>query len=164
MTAPAPQHEPDARSAASATLAPGDAAASGPLIDAADAEALPASFGVFKPVGHVMMGLPTQAQVDALVAALHGAGWPGANVRQFSPRESVSELRAMVDKAGPMAGFGYEIALLRRYLSLTLEGYRWLLVKADNSEAATAAAKLARDCGATLAVHYRTLMVEELID
>lgn len=164
MTAPAPQHDLDTRSAASATFGPRDCAASGPLIDAAHADALPTSFGVFKPVGHVMMGLPTQGQVDALVAALHSAGWPGAGVQQFSPRESVAELRAMVDKAGPMAGFGYEIALLRRYLSLTLEGYRWLLVKADNAEAAEAAAKLARDCGATLAVHYRTLMVEELID
>ena len=108
---------------------------------AADADALPTSFGVFKPVGHVMVGLPTQTQVDALVAALHGAGWPGAGVRQFSPRESVAELRAMVDNAGTLAGFGYEITLLRRYLSLTEAGYRWLLVRADDGERASALRK-----------------------
>lgn len=134
-----------------------------PQIDAAEADDLPTSFGVFKPVGHLMVGLPTQAQLDALVLALHAAGWPETAVRQFSPRESVAELQAMVDNASSLAGFGYEITLLRRYLSLTEAGYRWLLVKAEDTEQAEAAAELARAQGATLAVHYRTLTVEELI-
>jgi hypothetical protein len=124
---------------------------------------LPTSFGVFKPVGDVMIGLPTQAQLDALVAALGDAGWARSTVRQFSPRDSATELQAMVDQAGALAGFGYEISLLRRYVSLTAQGYRWLLVKADDSERAAAAAQIAQGCGATLAVYYRTLVVEDLI-
>ncbi|MGL6109276.1 MAG: hypothetical protein ACRC2B_04170 [Rubrivivax sp.] len=163
MTSPAPHHDPEIRSAPAVSRADQEAAGGAELIDAADADALPTSFGVFKPVGHVMMGLPTQAQVDALVAALHDAGWLGSAVRQFSPRESVAELQAMVDSAGILAGFGYEISLLRRYLALTESGYRWLLVKVDDNELAAAAAQIARTCGATLAVHYRTLTVEELI-
>ena len=111
MTALAHQLDLDTRPAPSA---------SGPLINAAEADGLQTSFGVFKPVGHVMVGLPSQTQADALVVALHGTGWPGARVRQFSPRESVAELQAMLDKAGPLSDFGYEIVLLRRYLSLTL--------------------------------------------
>lgn len=134
-----------------------------PLIDAAEADNLPTSFGVFKPVGHVMMGLPTQAQVDALVAALRSAGWPAAAVRQFLPRESLAELRTMVDNAGALAGFGYEITMLRRYVALAEVGYRWLLVQADDGDRAEAAAQAARACGATLAVYYRTLTVEDLI-
>jgi hypothetical protein len=133
------------------------------LIHAAEADTLPTSFGVFKPVGYVMTGVPTQAQIEELNSALHGAGWPTSGVRQFSPRESVAELRAMVENAGPLAGFGYEITLLKRYVALTEEGYRWLLVQADDSERAAAAAVLARASGATLAVYYRTLTVEELI-
>jgi hypothetical protein len=100
------------------------------LIHAAEAATLPTSFGVFKPVGYVTTGVPAQAQFDALVSALHGAGWHTSGVRQFSPRESVAELRAMVDNTGPLAGFGYEITLLRRYVALTEEGYLWLLVQA----------------------------------
>ena len=128
-----------------------------------DIDDLPTSFGVFKPVGHVMVGLPTQGQTDTLVSALLAAGWASAEVRQFTPRDSVAELQALVDEAGPMAGFGYEITLLRRYLALAQEGQCWLLVKVSGTEQAAQAAELARERGATLAVHYRLLAVEELI-
>ncbi len=163
MATSAPQHDAGIRPARTAAPTHTEGLSTATLIDATDADALPTSFGVFKPVGHVMMGLPTQAQADALVVALRGAGWPDPGVRQFSPRESVAELRAMVDNAGTLAGFGYEITLLRRYLALAEAGYRWLLVHADNDDRAAAAAEVARACGATLAVYYRTLTVEELL-
>jgi hypothetical protein len=163
MTTPEPQLASDSRTAPSAALAGPEAAGDTELIHAAEADGLPTSFGVFKPVGYVMTGLPTQMQVDSLVSELRDAGWPVSGVRQFSPRESVAELRAVVDNAGPLAGFGYEITMLRRYLALTEEGYWWLLVQAEDSERAAAAAEVARACGATLAVYYRTLTVEELI-
>lgn len=127
------------------------------------ADGMPSSFGVFKPIGHVMTGLPTQAQSDALANSLKSSGWPADAVHHFAASESVAELEVMVDSAGPMAGFGYEITLLRRYLELARQGYRWLLVRVDDTEQAAAVAEQARLCGATLAVHYRTLTVEELL-
>jgi hypothetical protein len=133
------------------------------LSDAVAVDELPTSFGVFKPVGHVMLGLPSQLEADALVLALHSAGWPGASVQHFSPRETVPELAALVDNAGAMAGFGYEITMLRRYLALARLGCRWLLVKASDTDQAADVAELARQGGAVLAVHYRTFTVEELI-
>jgi len=163
MTTPDPQLASSTRPAPSAVLADGGVAGDAALIHAAEADTLPTSFGVFKPVGHVMTGVPTQAQIDALVSALHGAGWPASGLRQFSPRESVAELQAMVDSAGPLAGLGYEITLLKRYLALAEMGTKWLLVKADDSERAATVAEAARNCGATMAVYYRTLTVEELI-
>lgn len=132
--------------------------------DPVDADDMPTSFGVFKPVGYVMMGLPTQAQSLALESVLHDAGWLNGAVRHFTPRETVADLEAMIENAGPLAGFGYELTLLRRYLALTRQGYRWLLVKAGDAEHAAQAAELARQNGATLAVHYRTLVVEQLIE
>ena len=131
--------------------------------DIASAGDVPTSFGVFKPVGYVMVGLPTQSQSDALVLALRGAGWLNSSVLHFTPRETITELQALVDNASAMAGFGYEITLLRRYLALAKEGYRWLLVKGDDEQHAAAAAEVARGCGATLAVYYRTFTVEELL-
>lgn len=106
---------------------------------------------------------PGAAEADALQAARQGAGRPGPALHHLALRESASELQTLVDKAGPLAGFGYEIALLRRYLTLAQAGWRWLLVKVDDAEHAAAACELARACGATLAVHYRSLTAEELI-
>lgn len=131
--------------------------------DGLTAEKIPTSFGVFKPVGWVMVGLPTQAQADALQAAMGRDAWLGATVVPFTPSESEAEMQAMADNAGGMAGFGYEITLLRRYVALTQQGYRWLLVKVRDEEQAALAASTAQTCGATIAVHYRMLTVEDLI-
>lgn len=127
------------------------------------AHTLPTSFGVVKPVGYVMIGLPTQAQPDALVAALHGARWSSASMLHFSPTEGVPELKTMVDSAGAAAGCGCEITLLRRYLALPQEGYRWLLVKVDHGDHAPVASEVAPARGAAVGVCYRTLTVEDLI-
>lgn len=140
-----------------------NSSASTDAIDTIDADSVPTSFGVFKPVGHLMVGLPTQAQADRLEAALRTAGWPPGAMHHFVPREEVAELAAMVDNAGAMAGFGYEITLLRRYLSLAEQGYCWLLVKVSDSEHAATAAETARTHGAVLAVYYRRFTVEDLI-
>lgn len=131
--------------------------------DSTSFDEVPTSFGVFKPVGWLMVGLPTQALAEGLVEALHAAGWPGGEVLHFTPRESLAELEAMVENAGSMAGFGYEITLLRRYVDLAKIGYRWVLAKVDGVDHAAAAAEIARGCGATLAAHYRLLTIEELI-
>ncbi len=156
---------PESDSLSIAPVAPAGEAAAGrvEIINAEQSAALPTSFGVFKPVGHVMIGLPTQVQLDALVAALLDDDWPISALRQFSPVESAAELQAMIDNAGFAASAGYEITLLHRYLSLTQTGYRWLLVRADDNARAKAAAMAARTCGATLALHYRILTIEELI-
>jgi hypothetical protein len=132
-------------------------------IEAAEADALPTSLGVFNPVGHMMVALPTQTQADALMGTLYETGWPDTTVRQFAPDDSVAQFGAMVGQAGHLAGFGYEITLLRRYLALAETGARWLLVKADDTDQAAIVARAARACGAVLAVHYRTLTTEELI-
>lgn len=132
-------------------------------ISAAESATLPTSLGVFNPVGHVMVALSTQPQADALMAALYETGWPDTAVRQFAPDDSVAQFKAMSGEAGHLAGFGYEITLLRRYLALSEAGARWLLVKADDTDQAAIVARAARACSAVLAVHYRTLTAEELI-
>ncbi|KNZ31889.1 MAG: hypothetical protein AD742_14645 [Methylibium sp. NZG] len=124
---------------------------------------LPTSFGAFNPVGHLMVGVPGPAQASALADALCAAGWPRDAVMHFTPRESIAEFEEMTQNPSMLAGFGYEITLLRRYLALAREGCRWLLVKVDDTDHAARAADIARAHGATLAVHYRSLVVEELI-
>lgn len=125
---------------------------------------LPTSFGAFNPVGHLMVGVPPPAQAaDALADALCQAGWARDAVVHFTPSESIAEFEEMTQNPSLLAGFGYEITLLRRYLALARQGCRWLLVKVDDTDHAARAADIALDHGATLAVHYRSLIVEELI-
>jgi hypothetical protein len=53
--------------------------------------------------------------------------------------------------------------LSQRYVALTADGYRWLLVRAEDAEHAARAAEIARAGGATQAVYYKSLTIEELI-
>ena len=126
-------------------------------------DTLPTSFGAFKPVGYLMVGLPAQVAWSPVIDALVGAGWAGDWLLPFRPGESADEIETMIRDAGGLAGFGYEITLMRRYFKLTLEGYQWLLAKVDSTEQAAQAAEIVRAQGATLAIHYRMLITEELI-
>jgi hypothetical protein len=120
------------------------------------------SFGTFKPVGHVLIGIAGQGTTAALERALFRAGFESGLV-WITPRESADELQALIEDASPLAGFGYEITLMRRYVELSKSGHRWLLVKIDSDEQAAAVGEAAREAGATVAVRYGRLIVEELI-
>ncbi len=124
---------------------------------------VPTWFGLFKPVGWLMVGLPSPALADTLEQALLAAGWTDATVLRFNPGESLAQLRAMTDDPGPLSDSGHEVTLLKRYVELAQQGCGWCLVKVDDNPQAAQAAAIARDGGATLAVHYRLLTMEELI-
>ena len=147
----------------SAVTASGEPSQNPSLTDTMTAQDVPTSFGTFKPIGHLLIGLPSEPQVLSTITALHDVGWSSTAVHRFLPVDSVAELKDLVSNASPIAGFGYEIGLLRRYLTLAEQGYHWLLVKVDNTEHAHVASSVAQAHGATLAVHYRTLTNEELI-
>jgi hypothetical protein len=131
--------------------------------DMARFDRLPTSFGVFKPVGWLMVGVPTRVDADALATALAAAGWPAGALQLFTPSQVLPGLEAMLDNEGLLADFGFEIVLVRRYVELAKLGHHWLLVKVDGSAQAATAADLARLSHAALAIHYRLLTVEELI-
>ena len=126
-------------------------------------EQLPTSFGALKPVGHVLIALKSRPQKDILQTALLEDGWAPESVAEFTPRESVEELAAMVDNASGMAGFGYELTLMRRYLELARSGHCWLLVKVEDEAQAERVGQLTRLYGASAAVHYRTFTIEDLL-
>lgn len=124
-------------------------------------EAVPTSFGTLKPVGHVLLALADAETEERLLAGLHEAGLD--ELSRISPRETEAELEQLIDNASGMAGFGYEIVLMKRYLDLARRGARWLLVKVDRSEDAARVGELARAHGALSAVHYRRLVEEDLL-
>jgi hypothetical protein len=121
------------------------------------------SFGTFKPVGHVMLGLPDRPSLLALKSELANAAGPGYAAEELTPTESTQEMLALIENASPLAGFGYEMTLMRRYVALAQKGYSWLVVKVNSDEEAADLANRAKARGATLAVRYGHLTVEDLI-
>lgn len=127
------------------------------------AENAPVSFGVFNPTGKVVLGLPSQAQAEALTAALLEDGWPAEDVVSFMPPGTEGDLSQMADSASAVADFGYERTLLNRYRDMTRRGVHWLLVTVNDLEHAQRLAALAKANGAEMATYYRRLVTEELI-
>ena len=62
-----------------------------------------------------------------------------------------------------LAGFGYEVSLMRRYQELAREGASWLIVYAPQDDKASRVADVARTHGALMAEKYHRLVIEDLI-
>jgi len=68
-----------------------------------------------------------------------------------------------VRTASQSAGFGYEINLMRRYLSLAEAGAGWLIVYAPVDSVVSKVVDTAKRHGALCAVRYHRLASEDLL-
>ena len=124
---------------------------------------LPTSLGSFKPVGHVMVALPDAEHATAFEKDLREQGFGPEDVLQFGSEEGQDNMAGMLEGASEFAGFGYEITLMRRYLELSKQGCRWVLVYAPKDAQAEKVQAAARRNVAPMAVKYHSLAVEDLI-
>src|SRR5438552_6885797 len=108
--------------------------------------------GILNPVGHVVLAFQDDAATDVAVAALSELGFAESDVLAYAAEEATPRLRERVRTASEASGFGYEITLMRRYLSFAEEGAGWLIVYAPNDAAAQRVAKVAEQCNALCAV------------
>lgn len=122
------------------------------------------SFGVFKPVGHVVISFPKAEQADEAAARLQGLGLGADAVRRYSDREMLAQIDADVARASPLAAVGQEMNLVLAHRELAARGYHWLVVAAGSDEQAAQIAEAARACGAERAQHYGHFIIEELIE
>ena len=124
---------------------------------------LPTSLGSFKPVGHVMVALPDSVHAGAFERDLLEQGFSAEDVLHFGAEEGRDDMADMLKSASDFAGFGYEITLMRRYLELSKQGCRWVLVYAPEDDQAEKVQVAAQRHGAPMAVKYHSLAVEDLI-
>ena len=124
---------------------------------------LPTSLGSFKPVGHVMVALPDGGQAGAFEKELREQGFAAEDILQFGAGEGRDDMASMLEGASDFAGFGYEITLMRRYLELSKQGCRWVLVYAPKDAQAEKVQAAAQRHRAPMAVKYHSLAVEDLI-
>lgn len=123
----------------------------------------PQSLGTYNPVGHVLLALPSEALAQEARQALGEAGFDDDDVLLYSADEEREQMDSMLPHASQLAGFGYEVTLMRRYQQLASEGCGWLLVYAPDGPHTERVIEVARRFGARSAVKYHWLVVEDLL-
>ena len=123
----------------------------------------PTSFGVFKPVGHVLMSFTTAADFDAAVAALRDAGFGESDISRYTPSEMRNQAEVDIGNAGGLASLGQDLNLVKAHLALALQGQSFVVVRAAHAEQVQRVTEVATRTHATRAQHYGRLVVEELI-
>jgi hypothetical protein len=123
----------------------------------------PHSLGTYNPVGHVLVALPSEAMAQEARQALREIGFDDEDLLLYSAEEEREQMDAMLSHASELAGFGYEVTLMRRYRELAREGCGWLLVYAPDAPHAERVAEVAQRFGARCAVKYHWLVVEDLL-
>ena len=121
------------------------------------------SLGAFKPTGYSVVVVKNDADADAAAQALRDAGFAADDVYQYTSAELHPKLDAAMRNASGAAGFGYEIVLMRRYLSLSTQGAGFLLVYSPDDEQIAKVKEVAKRFAADSAVHYGRLVNEDLV-
>jgi Trk K+ transport system NAD-binding subunit len=122
------------------------------------------SFGVFKPVGHVVISLPDKPSADHAAQALGRLGLDADAVRRYTDVQMLRQVDADIANASPLASIGQEMNLVLAHKALAERGYHWLVVRARDDEQARQIARAAEGHGAVRAQHYGHFIIEELIE
>lgn len=122
-----------------------------------------ASLGALNPVGHVVLALANDAIANDARADLLQAGFTEQDILTYTSAELFPNLDDMIRQASGAAGFGYEINLMRRYLTLAGEGAGWLVVYAPEDDQIAKLTQIAQRFGAKTAVRYGRLVNEDLV-
>lgn len=123
---------------------------------------VPKAYGVFKPVGHVVVSFPTAQDTDAAESDLRAAGFQ--DIERYAPEQMKAQVDAHEKEAGVLASLGQELNLVKAHRDLAEKGFSWLVVKAENDDDAQRIADLSKPHKAERAQHYGRLVIEELIE
>jgi Fe-S cluster assembly scaffold protein SufB len=124
----------------------------------------PESFGVFKPVGHVIVAFASEADAEAAQTQLRREAFTAEDIRAYTPEQMKNQADIDIEQAGVLASIGQELNLVKAHRELAAQGYSFLVVKAPNDDATQRVAEIARRCHAARAQKYGRLIIEELIE
>lgn len=124
----------------------------------------PTAYGVFKPVGHVVISFPPDVDTGDVAKALTDEGIAADAVVRYSAEEMLRQIDADIASAGLLANLGQEMNLVKAHRALAEEGYGWLVVRVNNDDQAHRVAELAARHRAERAQHYGRFIIEELIE
>ena len=124
----------------------------------------PEAFGVFKPIGYVIVSFVNGDDMAAAASALEQAGVDSAGIHRYGPAEMARQAQSDIDNASGLASIGQELNLVKAHLELAQQGYSFLVVHAPKDDAARDVARICAEHHATRAQSYGRLIIEELIE
>jgi len=124
----------------------------------------PEAFGVFKPVGHVVVSFPQAEDMQGAADALAKAGFSDGDVVRYTAQEMLEQIDEDMANASLLASIGQEMNLVKAHRALAEKGFHWLVVKAPEDEQAQRVAEVVRPFRAERAQKYGRLIIEELIE
>ena len=122
------------------------------------------AFGVFKPVGHLVVSFPNAEQATVGRDALQRLGFSDEDIRAYTDQEMMCQITADLERASPLAGVGQELNLIKAHQDLAERGYHWLVVRTENNAKARTAAEALQQAGAERAQLYGRFVIEEMIE
>lgn len=123
----------------------------------------PESFGVFKPVGHIVIAYPVAGDPVAAISYLLALGFAAAALVRYTPQQMMAQVDRELPAASPLASLGQELNLIKAHRALAERGCSFLVVHAPDDAQAGQVATVARATGAVAAQRYGRFIVEELI-
>ena len=75
----------------------------------------PESFGVFKPVGHVIMTFPSNVNIQSVETTLLDAGFPNEDICYCNSEEMIEQIDKDIEKASFLASLGQEMNLIKSH-------------------------------------------------
>ena len=123
----------------------------------------PRSFGVFAPVGYLVLGFPGEAEAAKARAALLTGGYEDDEVMAFSSQDVIADIEKTRDDVSLLAYIGAELGHQKQHLECAKQGCAFLVVYAPTEAETARAINVARRFGARLAHKYNRLTVEEII-
>ena len=124
----------------------------------------PESFGVFKPVGHIVMAFRTTSALQAAATALQEQGFAPADFVRYTSQEMMDLVDTELRQASPLASFGHEVNLIKTHRELAEGGCSFLVVHAPDAEQVKRVTEVANAMCAVTAQRYGSLVIEELVE
>jgi hypothetical protein len=122
----------------------------------------PRSFGVFAPVGYLVLAFREAREAAQVRESLLTGGYDDEEVMQFSSQQVISSTENARDNISILAYLGTELAHQREQLEYARQGCTFLVVYAPTEAETARVLRVAGRFGVRLAHKYNRLTVEEI--
>lgn len=119
--------------------------------------------GLMYPTGYIVVGLPTRDDALKIQQALFSAGAAHDDCVLVPAAQMAKAAAEEIESGGVMASLGSSEQVRQKQLQLAKEGCDFLIIKAGSDDEKTRAMQHLQNTPVRYAVHYRRLVIEDLI-